>query len=346
VVPVADPMPIQFTSATCFVSPSLCSTLYLVGDDAKTLLLCQDGKRTLAIAGAAADCDVEHRLVCCTGHRLVFPVKRCVVSENLAHCLCIVSAGSDSPSSEKYIPILPRAAKRGAITLQQVQTHQPNQHAKIISAASIPGSSKVLTLQEDGYVRIFETCPDNLSAQLDTWRALFGNARLGDEGSADHALLAAVATENKTLAADPEMPKEGKEDNEPHVGGNTYKGGSGGRDTAGMGGIGGPYRVNSGHPVHQMEGIANVKISEASAQAALEMKIKLLQEQLDSINMSETDFDLYQEIYSHVANEVEQVRHIFQAQEAKLREREWLRNQTEGDLDSSKLVDGVCGDSK
>jgi hypothetical protein len=41
-----------------------------------------------------------------------------------------------------------------------------------------------------------------------------------------------------------EGPKHGKIDpeNTPHVGGNTWAGGSGGRDTAGLGGKGGTYR--------------------------------------------------------------------------------------------------------
>ena len=39
---------------------------------------------------------------------------------------------------------------------------------------------------------------------------------------------------------DSNLPKHGKEDekNEPHVGGNTWAGGSGGSDTAGLGGRG------------------------------------------------------------------------------------------------------------
>jgi hypothetical protein len=49
-------------------------------------------------------------------------------------------------------------------------------------------------------------------------------------------------------------PKHGKIDdtNEPHVGGNTWAGGTGGRDTAGMGGKGGPYRLDVGNPIHQV----------------------------------------------------------------------------------------------
>jgi|EP01049_Picozoa_sp_SAG25_P000835 hypothetical protein len=49
-------------------------------------------------------------------------------------------------------------------------------------------------------------------------------------------------------------PKHGKVDpsNTPHVGGNTWAGGTGGSDTAGLGGRGGPYRLDAGHTVHQV----------------------------------------------------------------------------------------------
>ena len=49
-------------------------------------------------------------------------------------------------------------------------------------------------------------------------------------------------------------PKHGKDDpkNDPHVGGNTWAGGTGGRDTAGLGGKGGPYRLDKGHRIHQV----------------------------------------------------------------------------------------------
>lgn len=36
------------------------------------------------------------------------------------------------------------------------------------------------------------------------------------------------------------------------MGGNTWAGGTGGRDTAGLGGKGGPYRLDKGHNVHQV----------------------------------------------------------------------------------------------
>ena len=40
--------------------------------------------------------------------------------------------------------------------------------------------------------------------------------------------------------------------NAPHVGGNTWAGGTGGRDTAGLGGKGGPFRLDAGHTIYQL----------------------------------------------------------------------------------------------
>lgn len=49
--------------------------------------------------------------------------------------------------------------------------------------------------------------------------------------------------------------------NERHVGGGTFRGGSGGSNTAGLGGRGGAYRVDSGHPVQQVKFRNFVEIS-------------------------------------------------------------------------------------
>ena len=41
-------------------------------------------------------------------------------------------------------------------------------------------------------------------------------------------------------------------DNAPHVGVNAWARGTGGRDTAGLGGKGGPYHLDAGHRVYQV----------------------------------------------------------------------------------------------
>lgn len=61
-------------------------------------------------------------------------------------------------------------------------------------------------------------------------------------------------TTERESGKDVTAPKHGKIDpkNAPHVGGNTWAGGTGGRDTAGLGGKGGPYRLDAGHDVTQV----------------------------------------------------------------------------------------------
>lgn len=62
-----------------------------------------------------------------------------------------------------------------------------------------------------------------------------------------------ITTERES-GRDPTAPKHGKADarNQPHVGGNTWAGGTGGTSTAGLGGKGGPYRLDAGHDVSQV----------------------------------------------------------------------------------------------
>ena len=76
--------------------------------------------------------------------------------------------------------------------------------------------------------------------------------------------------------ADVDSPKHGKLDpeNTPHVGGNTWAGGTGGRDTAGLGGKGGPYRLDAGHQVHQVPDHEKANVPEHVKKAAREMNRK------------------------------------------------------------------------
>ena len=94
-------------------------------------------------------------------------------------------------------------------------------------------------LQSNGTIRLVETDHFALQTALQGWKSLVG--------------------EPQDLSSTPrfgvDSPKHGKidPDNAPHVGGNTWAGGSGGSDTAGLGGRGGPYRLDSGNPVHQVQ---------------------------------------------------------------------------------------------
>ena len=56
-----------------------------------------------------------------------------------------------------------------------------------------------------------------------------------------------------------------------YSGGSTWAGGTGGSRTAGLGGVGGPYRLDAGHTVHQVSDEVKASISKEAAEAARKM---------------------------------------------------------------------------
>lgn len=90
-----------------------------------------------------------------------------------------------------------------------------------------------------------------------------------------------------------------------------------GRDTAGLGGKGGPYRLDAGHDVHQLSQAEKDAVPEDVKQAAMELVRdhcissltifqgrKAFEERLREINMSEYDAEVYNRYYDSVAREV------------------------------------------
>ncbi|XP_060525989.1 von Willebrand factor A domain-containing protein 8 isoform X2 [Cylas formicarius] len=153
-------------------------------------------------------------------------------------------------------------------------------------------------------------------------------------------------TVNRHSGLDTSAPKHGKEDpkNEPHVGGNTWAGGTGGRDTAGLGGKGGPYRLDKGHQVHQLSDEEKASVPEHVQRAAREMGRKAFQEKLKEIGMSGYDHNVYSQFSDAVARQVQSLRVILGNLQAKNKERHWSRHQTSGELDDVKLIDGLLGE--
>ncbi len=84
-----------------------------------------------------------------------------------------------------------------------------------------------------------------------------------------------------------DKPKEGKvdEDNQPHVGGNTWKGGTGGRDTMGLGGRGGYGRQYTGHKIHQVSDELKKDVPEHLKKQAREMAREALAKELHENGM-------------------------------------------------------------
>ncbi|XP_028291916.1 von Willebrand factor A domain-containing protein 8 isoform X2 [Gouania willdenowi] len=198
------------------------------------------------------------------------------------------------------------------------------------------GSGGVVTVDMGGYVRLWETGLDNLQRSLMEWRNMIGS----EDGRP------VQITVQRDSGLDVSAPKHGKIDphNAPHVGGNQWAGGTGGRDTAGLGGKGGPYRLDAGHKVHQVSQAEKDAVPEEVQRAAREMAEKAFKERLREINMSEYDAATYERFSNAVRRQVQSLRIILDSLQAKGKERRWLKNQALGELDDAKIIDGLTGE--
>ncbi|XP_060909628.1 von Willebrand factor A domain-containing protein 8 [Labrus mixtus] len=198
------------------------------------------------------------------------------------------------------------------------------------------GTGGVVTVDMGGYVRLWETGLDTLQRSLMEWRNMIGS----EDGRPIQI------TVQKDSGLDVTAPKHGKIDpnNAPHVGGNQWAGGTGGRDTAGLGGKGGPYRLDAGHKVFQVSQAEKDAVPEDVRRAAREMGEKAFKERLREIDMSEYDASTYERFSSAVRRQVQSLRIILDNLQAKGKERQWLKNQALGDLDDAKIIDGLTGE--
>ncbi|XP_038618052.1 von Willebrand factor A domain-containing protein 8 isoform X1 [Tachyglossus aculeatus] len=198
------------------------------------------------------------------------------------------------------------------------------------------GRDGVVTVDMGGRVRLWETGLESLHRSLQEWRNM-----IGDEDE-KHMQI----TINRDSGEDVSSPKHGKEDpdNVPHVGGNTWAGGTGGRDTAGLGGKGGPYRLDAGHDVHQVSQAEKDAVPEEVKKAAREMGQKAFKQRLKEIQMSEYDAQTYERFSGAVRRQVHSLRVILDNLQAKGKERQWLKHQATGELDDAKIIDGLTGE--
>uniref|UniRef100_A0A3P8PI88 von Willebrand factor A domain-containing protein 8 n=1 Tax=Astatotilapia calliptera TaxID=8154 RepID=A0A3P8PI88_ASTCA len=198
------------------------------------------------------------------------------------------------------------------------------------------GSGGVVTVDMGGYIRLWETGLDTLQRSLMEWRNMIGS----EDGRPIQITI------QRDSGLDVSAPKHGKIDphNAPHVGGNQWAGGTGGRDTAGLGGKGGPYRLDAGHKVYQVSQVEKDAVPEEVRKAAREMAEKAFKERLKEIDMSEYDAATYERFSSAVRRQVQSLRIILDSLQAKGKERQWLKNQALGELDDTKIIDGLTGE--
>ncbi|GET86211.1 AAA domain (dynein-related subfamily)/von Willebrand factor type A domain containing protein, putative [Leishmania tarentolae] len=138
--------------------------------------------------------------------------------------------------------------------------------------------------------------------------------------------------------------KHGEMDDKEHHGGNTWAGGTGGTDTAGLGGIIGPYRLDKGNPVHQVSPEEKRRVPKHLLEEARRMGRQALKERLKSIGMSEEEYEQYKGLQERVQPAVAQLRALLMGLKASEGERVWMTGQTDGVWDDKKLVEGIVGE--
>ncbi|KWU41842.1 hypothetical protein RHOSPDRAFT_30334 [Rhodotorula sp. JG-1b] len=140
-------------------------------------------------------------------------------------------------------------------------------------------------------------------------------------------------------------PKFGKQDNKEHHGGNTWAGGTGGRDTAGLGGRGGYMRLYKGHDIRQIPDALKAQVPDEIRDRARDMARKELAQKLAELDMSSAQANMYSYYHDRVAAHVHQLVTFLENLEAKEEERVWLKRQSDGELDETRLSEGLTGES-
>lgn len=142
-----------------------------------------------------------------------------------------------------------------------------------------------------------------------------------------------------------ENPKPGKDpDGKPHVGGNTWAGGTGGSSTAGMGGRHGPWRRDGGFEIHQVPESEKRWTDLQAQDRARQMAKEALEKRLEEINMGKMDYAVYEKYLGRIMPQIEQLKALVKSLRPG-KSSKWLRALGDGVLDDSKLVEGMAGEA-
>lgn len=209
-----------------------------------------------------------------------------------------------------------------------------NESMPILSASEI-NSGTVATVHQDRKIRIWDINSTSLIKEASFWKTQIADTE------ANPRIEFQYHGKNTNLRG----PKHGKEDNKPHVGGNTFAGGTGGRDTAGLGGIGGPYRLDKGHNVYQLPDSMKKKVDKEALERARQMGKEAFKKRLEEIEMSEVDLSIYQKFLENVQPQINHLRELLENLRAKEQDRIWVKGQTHGELDEGKVIEAITGET-
>ncbi len=149
---------------------------------------------------------------------------------------------------------------RSSSSLSKLSTN--NLPPAILSIVEVPPNNStkragdVVILLDNNQVLLYELDIASLQNSQQLWRRIVGQSppllKINNNNNSNDK------NNNRKTPPNPSGAKEGEVDDEEHFGGSNFKGGSGGSDTAGMGGRGGPYRQASNFPVQQVRFLSSL----------------------------------------------------------------------------------------
>jgi hypothetical protein len=213
-------------------------------------------------------------------------------------------------------------------------------------------SSDVLTMDLSGVARVWQVKYENLVKDANSWKRLVG--------SLDEKVL-------RIIYGDPEDEGEGQgngkgqgqgdgEGEGEGQGQGKGKGGEGeGEGGSGSGGGGGGGERGEGdYELQEREsGTIDLENFEARtadqvppevSEATKEMHNMAMRKRLEQLDMSDAQMEVYARYMTNVQREIREMRVTLEAVEAKNKERVWLKNQISGDVDDTKLIEGITGE--
>jgi von Willebrand factor A domain-containing protein 8 len=104
------------------------------------------------------------------------------------------------------------------------------------------------------------------------------------------------------------------------------------------------YRLDRGHEVHQVSDEAKAQVSDEAKAAALRIAKKAFAEKLEEIGMSESEHEHYSAFLEPINADIASLRTALHAVEYRALQRDWIKNQMDGELDDSKFIEGIAGE--
>lgn len=103
--------------------------------------------------------------------------------------------------------------------------------------------------------------------------------------------------------------------------------------------------MDRGHKVHQVSEKAKAEVSEEAKAAARRISDKALADRLRVIGMSGEEYATYSSFLDPIQGDISNLRAALEAVEFKANDRNWIKRQRHGELDDSRLVEGMAGET-